>query len=133
MRMGVIVMSMLDKAGVIFTEKKTTLTVQEYVVTEDMTQIHGVLHGGISAAIAEQGASLGASLAMGEEKAALGLSINSHHLKGVKVGEKCEARAWPERQGGSIQVWRVEQRTVADQELFNVSTVTIYGRDIKIV
>lgn len=47
------------------------------------------------------------------------------------MGEKCEARAWPERQGGNVQVWRVEQRTVANDELFNISTVTIYGKVIK--
>lgn len=129
--MDVIYMNMLDQAGVVFTEKKPTLTVQQYVVTEAMSQIHGMLHGGISAAIAEQGASLGASLALGETKAALGLSMDTHHLKGVKMGEKCEARAWPERQGGNVQVWRVEQRNVANDELFNISTVTIYGKVIK--
>lgn len=123
-------MNMLEKNGVDFIVKTPELTVQRYTVTEDFAQIHGVLHGGIAAAIAEQGASMGANLAMAPKRIALGLSMETHHLQRVDKGTLCEARAWPEQQGGRIQVWRVEQRMVESNELFNISTVTLYGKDI---
>lgn len=123
-------MNVLEQCGVHFTEVSSELIVQKWTVKENMTQINGILHGGLSAAIAEQGAGMGAVQLIPEGYAAVGTSLESHHLKAVPMGSQCETRAMPETVGGKLQVWRVEQRILPTKELFNVSTVTIYIKKV---
>ncbi|MCI5826069.1 MAG: hotdog fold thioesterase [Arcanobacterium sp.] len=119
-------MSILQSAGVQLTKASPELVVLAYTVSEELAQIHGVLHGGISAAIAEEAASIGATKSAANGFIALGAAIESHHLRPVPIGTSCEARAFPEAPGGRLQVWRVEQRITSTGDLFNVSTVSLY-------
>ena len=48
--------------------------------------LFGLLHGGISVALAETIGSLAGYLAIEENKIAVGLDINAHHLRSVKQG-----------------------------------------------
>ncbi|MCI6574325.1 MAG: PaaI family thioesterase [Actinomycetaceae bacterium] len=118
-------MSILDDAGLELIEASSQLVVYRYTVNAQLTQIHGVLHGGISAAIAEQAASLGATQTAAEGFIAVGTGLETHHLRPVSLGMQCEARAVPEN-AGRLQVWRVEQRILTTGELFNVSSVSVY-------
>ena len=54
-------------------------------------QPFGVLHGGVSAALAETVASLAGSLCLEEGKAAVGLDINANHLRPVRSGKVSHA------------------------------------------
>ena len=119
-------MSILEDSGLELVEASTKRVVYRYEVSEPLTQIHGMLHGGISAAIAEQAASIGATEAAPDGFIALGTALETHHLRPVRVGTQCEAVAFPESDGGRLQVWRVEQRIVETNELFNISTVSLY-------
>ncbi|MDD7384577.1 MAG: hotdog domain-containing protein [Actinomycetaceae bacterium] len=113
---------------------KPTLVTARYTVTPAMTQIHGVLHGGISAAVAEHVASLGATAGAFDGYIAVGVSLEAHHLRPAPLGAMVDVQAWPESSGHTIQTWRVEQRLVTQNAssrddahaLFNVCTVTLY-------
>jgi uncharacterized protein (TIGR00369 family) len=78
------------------------LTVQEHHL-----QPWGILHGGVSVALAETVASIGAWLHcshLGES--AVGIEINANHLRPVSSGT-IVATAEPIHAGGLVQVWGV--------------------------
>lgn len=69
-------------------------------------QPYGLLHGGVSALLAESAASLGAALAAGPERMVVGIELNASHLRGLRDGH-LTAEATPVRVGRTIQVWRI--------------------------
>jgi uncharacterized protein (TIGR00369 family) len=69
-------------------------------------QPYGILHGGVSALLAESAASLGAALAAGPERSVVGIELNASHLRGLRDGH-LTAEATPVRVGRTVQVWRI--------------------------
>ena len=86
-------------------------------------QPFGLLHGGISVALAETIGSLAGSLCLEEGKTAVGLDINANHLRSVRSG-KVTARATPINLGRNIQVWQIDIRT-EENKLYCVSRLTL--------
>lgn len=89
----------------------------------------GMLHGGAVAALAENVASLAANIVAGKEKACLGLSLTTNHLRSVKEGFVF-ATAVPIHIGKSTHVWRVDTKNDSGQ-LINTSTMTMAVLDKK--
>jgi uncharacterized protein (TIGR00369 family) len=86
-------------------------------VTWKVHQPYGLLHGGVSALLAESAASLGASLAAGPDRQVVGIEINTSHLRSVRDGH-LTATATPLRAGRTVQVWSIvltddEERLIA--------------------
>src|SRR3984957_13416703 len=75
-------------------------------VTWKVHQPYGILHGGVSALLAEAAASLGASLAAGPERQVVGIEINASHLRSLRDGH-LTATATPLRAGRTVQVWSI--------------------------
>jgi uncharacterized protein (TIGR00369 family) len=69
-------------------------------------QPFGLLHGGVSALLAESAASLGAALAAGPERSVVGIELSASHLRGLRDGH-LTAEATPVRVGRTVQVWRI--------------------------
>jgi 1,4-dihydroxy-2-naphthoyl-CoA hydrolase len=69
-------------------------------------QPYGILHGGVSALLAESAASFGAALAAGPGRSVVGIELNASHLRSVRDGH-LTAEATPVRVGRTIQVWRI--------------------------
>ena len=69
-------------------------------------QPFGILHGGVSALLAESAASLGAFLAAGPGQRVVGMELNASHLRSVREGH-LTADATPVRVGRTVQVWRI--------------------------
>ena len=55
-------------------------------MTWKVHQPYGILHGGVSALLAESAASLGASLAAGPDRQVVGIEINASHLRSLRDG-----------------------------------------------
>jgi uncharacterized protein (TIGR00369 family) len=69
-------------------------------------QPFGILHGGVSALLAESAASLGGALAAGPGRNVVGIELSASHLRGLRDGH-LTAEATPVRVGRTIQVWRI--------------------------
>lgn len=79
-------------------------------VTPDLHQPYGILHGGISVALAETVGSLAAGLCVDPERfMCLGQEINANHLRPVSAGV-ITATARPFHIGHRSQVWGIEIR-----------------------
>ena len=87
------------------------------------TQPFGLLHGGVSVALAEPIGSLAGFLCIEEGQAALGLDINANHLRPVKQGVVI-AKAMPISLSKNIHVWQIDIRDEQDK-LCCVSRLTL--------
>jgi uncharacterized protein (TIGR00369 family) len=70
-------------------------------------QPFGILHGGVSALLAESAASLGGALAAGEGHHVVGIELNANHVRSMRDGV-LTAVATPVKAGRRIQVWAIE-------------------------
>ena len=96
-------------------------------VTEDICNVHGILHGGITAFLAEHAASELTTLnANKDEIIGLGLQLDVTHLQSARAGDTVETVAFPIRYGGRIRVIRAEQFRLSDGEMTTVSQLTTY-------
>jgi uncharacterized protein (TIGR00369 family) len=69
-------------------------------------QPFGILHGGVSALLAESAASLGGALAAAPGHGVVGIELNASHLRSLSDGH-LTATATPARIGRTVQVWHI--------------------------
>ena len=118
--------TLMPRLGIEFLEA-TGERVVASMPAEGNMQPFGVLHGGATAALCETVGSLGAALAAGEDKIALGIEINVNHIRAVREGT-VTATAVPLHTGSTTAVWDI--RVVDDhQRLTAVARLTLAIRD----
>lgn len=96
-------------------------------VGEKVHQPYGILHGGVSALIAESAASIGAAVVAGPTKIVMGTELNASHLRSMDSGV-LTATATPLRIGRTVQVWAIDL-TDDDDRLICVARCTMAVRD----
>ena len=103
-----------------FSPERVVLQVE---VGPKVHQPYGILHGGVSALLAEGAASLGGAISVGPDHIVVGTELNCSHLRSMRSGT-LTATATPIRKGRTVHVWGVEL-TDERQRLICVARCTL--------
>lgn len=106
--------SAVSHLGIIFSAQGANWLEAKLMVDERTRQPFGLLHGGISATLAETVASAAALLSCEENQVPVGTELNISHLHAIKQGE-VKARATPLLLKRNQQVWQIELRDESDK------------------
>ncbi len=79
-------------------------------------QPYGILHGGVSALIAESAGSIGGATTVGPEFIVVGTELNVSHLRSMTKGT-LTATATPIRTGRSVHVWNIDLTDERDRKI----------------
>ena len=85
------------------------------VVTPELLQPYGLLHGGVLCSVVETLGSVGGAAWFGERGNVVGTSNHTNLLRSAGVGDRLTARATPVHRGRSQQLWSVEVRDERDR------------------
>ena len=96
-------------------------------VNEKTHQPFGILHGGVSALLAEGAASVGGAVSIPPGKIVVGTELNCSHLRSVSSGH-VTATATPIRKGRHVHVWAIEV-TDDDDRLVCIARCTLQVLD----
>jgi len=105
-----------DYLGITMVELGPEKVVVEVPVDWKVHQPFGLLHGGVSALLAESAASMGAAVAAGAGRRVVGIELNCSHLRAVRDGT-LRATATPIRKGRTVQVWQIRLTDDHDREI----------------
>jgi 1,4-dihydroxy-2-naphthoyl-CoA hydrolase len=94
----------LGVEAVLVTPEKVILQVE---VGPKVHQPYGILHGGVSALLAEGAASIGGAVSVAPDHIVVGTELNCSHLRSMRSGI-LTATATPLRKGRTVQVWNIE-------------------------
>ena len=124
-------MNVYDTLNIRFVKLDKDETILEIPITEAILQPAGIVHGGINAFMAEAAASIATKRNVGEDKAVLGLSVNTNQIRPVSLetGNVLQAVALPEHRGRTTQVWSVKTYVDGVGKATTISTVTLYVKD----
>lgn len=121
---------MVEHVGIEFTEIGDDYIKATMPVDNRTKQPLGLLHGGASVVLAETLGSIGATLVIDMSKQfAVGLEINTNHIKSAKNG-KVYGKGTPVHLGKGTQVWSIEIKNDNDQ-LVAISRITMAILDRK--
>jgi uncharacterized protein (TIGR00369 family) len=95
---------LLDIETVLATPEKVVMRVK---VDHKVHQPFGILHGGVSALLAEGAASIGGAVSVGPDQIVVGTELNCSHLRSMSSGT-LTATATPIRKGRTVHVWGIE-------------------------
>ena len=96
-----------DFLGIRMIEATPERVVLELDVIARVHQPFGMLHGGVSALLAEGAASVGGILSVEAGQAVVGTELNISHLRPISSGV-LTATATPIRRGRTVHVWAIE-------------------------
>jgi 1,4-dihydroxy-2-naphthoyl-CoA hydrolase len=96
-----------QQLGVEVVEVSPEKVVLQVEVGPKVHQPYGILHGGVSALLAEGAASLGGAVSVGPDQIVVGTELNCSHLRSMSSGT-LTATATPIRKGRNVHVWAID-------------------------
>ncbi|MGD0853414.1 MAG: PaaI family thioesterase [Acidimicrobiales bacterium] len=100
--------------GVVVTHVSPEKVVLQVEVGPKVHQAAGILHGGVSALMAEGAASIGGAVSVGPGEIVVGTELNCSHLRSMTTGT-LTATATPIRKGRTVHVWGIELTDESDR------------------
>jgi uncharacterized protein (TIGR00369 family) len=85
------------------------------VVTPELLQPYGLLHGGVLCTVVETLGSVGGAAWFGDRGHVVGTSNHTNLLRSARDGAQLQAVATPVHQGRTSQLWSVEVRDEQDR------------------
>jgi len=85
------------------------------VVTPELLQPYGLLHGGVLCSVVETLGSVGGAAWFGDRGQVVGTSNHTDLLRSARDGAQLQAVATPEHRGRTSQLWTVEVRDEQDR------------------
>jgi 1,4-dihydroxy-2-naphthoyl-CoA hydrolase len=105
-----------DQLGVIVVEATSERVVLSVEVGPKVHQPYGILHGGVSALLAEGAASIGGAINVKAGQLVVGTELNCSHLRSMSTGT-LTATATPIRIGRTVHVWAIDLRDGDDRQI----------------
>ena len=96
-----------DLLGLQIIEATGDRVIAELPVGPHLHQPTGIVHGGVHATLVETAASIAASLWLGDDRYAVGISNHTDFLRPVTEGT-LRVESTPVQRGRTMQLWRVE-------------------------
>jgi uncharacterized protein (TIGR00369 family) len=96
-----------SELGILVTFVSPERVVLQVEVGPKVHQAAGILHGGVSALMAEGAASIGGAVSVGSDEIVVGTELNCSHLRSMSSGT-LTATATPVRKGRTVHVWAIE-------------------------
>ena len=112
-----------DLLGVEVVEVTPERVVLSVEVGPKVHQPYGILHGGVSALLAEGAASIGGAINVRPDQIVVGTELNCSHLRSMTTGT-LSATATPIRLGRSVHFWAIDLRD-QDQRQICVARCTL--------
>jgi 1,4-dihydroxy-2-naphthoyl-CoA hydrolase len=112
-----------DQLDIVVAEVTKERVVMSVEVGPKVHQPYGILHGGVSALMAEGAASIGGAVNVGADQIVVGTELNCSHLRSMSSGT-LTATATPIRLGRTVHVWGIELRD-QDQRMICVARCTL--------
>ncbi|MEE3003310.1 MAG: hotdog fold thioesterase [Pseudomonadota bacterium] len=113
-----------EHLGIKFTEFGNDFLTATMPIDNKSLQPLGLLHGGISVALAETVGSSAANYCVDQNKYyCVGLDINANHIRSVKSGY-VRAKASPIHLGKSTHVWQIEIKDM-EENMICISRLTM--------
>lgn len=103
-----------DQLGIELLSATPEQVVMRVEVGPKVHQPYGILHGGVSALLAEGAASVGGAVSVGPNEIVVGTELNCSHLRSMTEGT-LTATATPLRKGRRVHVWGIELRDGNDR------------------
>ena len=122
-------MTLMDHLGIHYKNISKDYVELDLTIEEQHKQPYGIMHGGISAVLAETAASLGANAQLDTTKeVAVGLELNLNHLRAVPNGTII-AVATPLHIGKKTQVWEIKI-TNEQKKLVSAGRCTLFIQEL---
>jgi uncharacterized protein (TIGR00369 family) len=112
-----------QELGIRVVEVTPEKVVMQVEVGPKVHQPYGILHGGVSALMAEGAASIGGAVSVGPDEIVVGTELNCSHLRSMSSGI-LTATATPIRKGRTVHVWAIELTDERDR-LICISRCTL--------
>jgi 1,4-dihydroxy-2-naphthoyl-CoA hydrolase len=103
-----------DVLGIELVSASADEVVMRVEVGPKVHQPFGILHGGVSALLAEGAASVGGAMSVWPDEIVVGTELNCSHLRSMTDGT-LTAVATPIRKGRRVHVWGIELRDSNDR------------------
>ncbi|MCP0885860.1 PaaI family thioesterase [Ligilactobacillus sp. WILCCON 0076] len=118
-------MNLLELLNIEIMTSTPTKVLLQMPISSKHLQPFGLVHGGLNTVLAETAASIGANLKLASSQHAVGIDVQTHHLKTVTQGQGIlYVCATPLSQTHSLQVWQAYTYLTPDTKT-SFSTITL--------